>query len=353
MGGCELIIDETERDGRSGVVPVEDGPRDSSGRSAGPWRWIGLRLLLGVGTLLVVTFLIFLATSVLPGDAARSILGYDASPQALEELREQLGLNEPPLNQMLAWLGGVLTGDLGTSLTAKQPVAEYVAPLAVNTLTLMGAALLVSVPVSFLVGSWAAGHRDSAGDRVAQGVSLVLLAVPDFIIGILLVMLLATNVLQLLPAVTIIPSGQSIFAHLEFVVLPALTIALALIPYLTLMIRTAVSDTIESEYVLMARLKGVSEWRIIASHALRNALGPILQSLALAIAWSAGGVVVIEVIFNYPGLGRALKDAIGARDLPVIQAVTLMLASLIVITNLLADVLTVLVTPRLRTEQGR
>jgi len=342
----ELVHDDPN------VAPPDDEGRKASRRSGTrgkSWRWVGLRALLGVVTLLAVTFLIFVATSVLPGDAARSILGFDASQQAVDALRAQLGLDKPALEQMADWLSGLVHGDLGTSLTAMVPVADYVGPLAVNTLTLVAFALLISLPVSLVIGSWAGARRDSGGDRAAQGISLVLLAVPDFIIGILLVMLLSTNVFQLLPAVTLIPNGENIFEHLQFVVLPGLTIAMALIPYLVLMIRAAVADTMESEFVVMARLKGVTERRLIAAHGLRNALGPILQAIALSVAWAAGGAIVVEVIFNYPGLGRALKDAIGARDLPVIQAATLMLATLIVVTNLLSDVLTVVVTPRLRT----
>lgn len=316
-------------------------------------KWILWRLAFGVLTLLLVSILIFLATSVLPGDAARAILGYDASDAAVAELRAQLGLDRSPLAQHISWLGGVLQGDLGMSLTARQPVIDLVGPRAVNTAALLVVSLVVAVPLSLLLGCWTAVRRDGLLDRVVQGAALVLMAVPDFIVGLILVLVFATTVLHLLPAVTMLPFGESAFQHPNVLILPAATIVIALVPYLILMVRAAMIDALESEYVEMARLKGVRERRIVFMHALPNALAPILQALALATAWTAGGIVVVEFLFNYPGLGSGIANAIASRDVPMIQAIALILATLIVVTNLIADVLTVLTTPRLRTEPAR
>jgi peptide/nickel transport system permease protein len=318
-------------------------------RAVAPYRWVAIRLGLGLLTLFIVSLLIFVATSVLPGDAARAILGRQARLEALVQLRHELGLDRPLVDQYLSWISGVLTGDLGTSLTAQVPVSSLVGPAAANTFTLMFLGLLIAVPLSIGIGCITAVRRDTRVDRLAQFASLILTATPEFIIGIVLVLVFSTAVFQVLPAVALIPAEDSAFQHLDQLVLPVATVVLLITPYLVMLIRAAVIDALESEYVVMARLKGLSERRVVLHHAFRNALAPTLQALALSVAYLTGGLVVVEFLFNYPGLGGALANAVATRDLPMIQAVVLTLAATVIVANLLADLLTVLATPRLRT----
>ena len=319
----------------------------------GIYGWIAGRLLLCVFTLVVVSLLIFAATTILPGDAARAILGRNVRPEALATLREQLGLDRPVTAQYFSWVKGVFTGDLGESLTARQPVGSLAVPAAVNTFTLMFITLVISVPLSILIGCVSAVRRDRAFDRVTQVTSLILAAVPEFIIGMVLVIVFATTAFQVFPAVTIIPADERAYGNLDQMVLPIATLVLMTIPYLALTVRASVIEALESEYVVMARTKGLSERRVVLRHALPNTLAPAFQAIALTIAWLAGGLVIIEFLFNFPGLGGALQNAVTTRDLPMIQVITLILATVVVLSNLLADVLTVLVTPRLRTGRRR
>jgi ABC-type dipeptide/oligopeptide/nickel transport systems, permease components len=307
------------------------------------------RLGLAVLTLLLVSVLVFFATLALPGDTARAILGREATPQRLAALREQLGLDKPATSRYASWLSDVVRGNLGESLAAREPVTKLLAGRVVNSAALVILAAIVSVPLSLLLGSLSGTLRDKLFDHGISIGSLALAALPEFVIGILLIMLLSTQVLHLFPAVSQVDPTVPLAAQLHVLFLPTLTLVLAVSPYIVRILRASMVEVLESDYVQMARLKGMPERIVLARHALPNALIPAIQVTALNLAWLAGGVVVVEYLFNYPGIGSALVDAVANRDVPVIQAIVLLIASLYVGLNLLADILTILVSPRLRT----
>ncbi|MFI0485413.1 ABC transporter permease [Actinomadura sp. 9N215] len=313
------------------------------------WWWLVRRLLLGAAVVLLVSVLVFLATQVLPGDAARAALGREATPDRVAALRAELGLDEPLLRQYFSWLGGILSGDPGESLVTKEKVGALVGDRVVNSAVLVLISAAIVVPLSVLVGALTGSRRDRPADRVMLVVTLGLTALPEFIIALLLVILFATSVFHLLPGTVLLAPGQSPFSNVEQLVLPVIALVLGVLPYLARLVRGSVIDAYESEYVRTARLKGVPERVVLRRHVLPNALVPAIQGTALALAYLTGGILVIEQVFNYPGLGSALVDAVNNRDVPVIQLICLLFAACYVAFNLLGDVLTVYVTPRLRT----
>lgn len=307
------------------------------------------RILLGLLTLLLVSVVVFAATQALPSDTARAILGREATPERLAALREQLNLNRPAVVQYGSWLGGVVTGDMGDSLVAKQPVTKLLSGRVKNSAVLVSLAALISIPLALIFGSLSGLLRDRGFDTVVSLGSLTLAALPEFVVGIILVLLFATQVIHLFPAVALLNPNASIFGQLKMLVLPSMTLVLAVAPYIVRTLRASMIEVLESDYIQMARLKGMPERTVLGRHALPNAIVPAIQVIALNLAWLAGGVVVVEYLFNYPGIGSALMDAVSNRDLPVIQAITLLIAALYVVFNLTADILTILVSPRLRT----
>ena len=309
-----------------------------------------IRVGLGVLTLFLVSVVVFAATQALPGDTARAILGREAVNTArYDALREQLGLNKPIAQQYLGWLGGVVTGNFGNSLVQDQPVTQLLGRRVLNTFILVFVAALLSIPISLLLGSLTALRRDSRFDISVSIGSLSLAALPEFVIGIILILLFATQVFNWLPAVSRVDPGVPISQQLELFVLPAVTLTLAVAPYITRILRASTIEVLESEYVMMARLKGLPERLVLNRHALPNALAPALQVTALNLAWLAGGVVVVEYLFAFPGIGSLLVDSVANRDMPMVQAITLIIAAVYVVANLTADILTILVSPRLRT----
>jgi len=311
---------------------------------------IMIRLGLGILTLFLVSIVVFVATQALPGDTARAILGKEAANVArYEALREQLGLNEPVAQQYVAWLGGVITGDFGNSLVQDKAVTELLSRRVANTFVLVAIAALLSIPISLFLGSLTALRRDTKFDVSVSIGSLALAALPEFVIGIVLIMLFATQVFKWLPAVSRVDPDVPIYQQLVLFILPALTLTLAVAPYITRILRASTIEVLESEYVMMARLKGLPERLVLNRHALPNALAPALQVTALNLAWLAGGVVVVEYLFGFPGIGSALVDAVANRDMPMVQAICLLIATVYVLANLTADILTILVSPRLRT----
>jgi peptide/nickel transport system permease protein len=313
------------------------------------WGFVLRRLLLGTVVLFLVSVIVFAATQALPGDAARAILGRNATSASLAALREQLHLNQPILTQYLTWATGLLHGDAGISLAAREPVTKLIGERIVNSAFLVLCAGAISIPLSVFIGSFSALRRDKTFDVVVSLVTLVFAALPEFVVGVALVIVFSTTVMQVLPAVSIIPPGTPPWDQLDAVVLPTLTLVLAVTPYVARIMRASMIEVLESDYVEMARLKGLSERIVIRRHALPNALGPTFQVIALNLAYLAGGVIVVEFVFNYAGIGGALRDAVFNRDLPVIQALAMLIAGLYVALNLLADIGTILVTPRLRT----
>src|SRR4051812_20810792 len=307
------------------------------------------RIGLGVLTLWLVSLVVFAAVIALPGDAATAILGKEATPDRVAALREQLHLNESVVSQYLHWLGGILTFDLGNSAATQQPVTQLLSDRVGNSVFLVFIASIIAIPLSIGIGVWTAMRRDRPADHVTSTVTLVLAALPEFVIGIGLILLFATGVFHWLPAGSLLAPGEKAWQSPNVVVLPAATLVLAVVPYISRIMRGSMIEVLESEYVTMARLKGLPERQVIWRHAVPNAIVPAIQVTALELAWMAGGVVLVEFVFQYPGIGAAFVDAVGNRDMPVVQAVTMLAAALYVGLNLAADLATILVTPRLRT----
>jgi peptide/nickel transport system permease protein len=312
-------------------------------------RFLARRIALGILTLFLVSIVVFAATQALPGNAARAILGRDATPQRIAALTQQLHLNRSVFDQYTHWLGGILSGNLGTSAATQQPVSQLLSGRILDSGFLVLISALVAIPLSIGLGVWMAMRRDKAADVIGSTISLIFAALPEFVIGIILVLVFATQVFHALPAVSLIPPGDHAWQHLNVVVLPAATLVLAVTPYISRIMRGSMIEVLESDYVTMARLKGLPERTVIWRHAVPNAIVPAIQVSALQLAWMAGGVVVVEFVFSYPGVGAALVDAVGNRDVPTVQALVLIIAAVYVVLNVAADLATILVTPRLRT----
>jgi len=316
-------------------------------------RLILRRLLVSVLVLWVVSLLVFVATLLLPGDPARAILGQQATPERVAALQHQLHLDLPVWQRYLDWLGGLFTGDLGTSTSTQGPVTALLGDRISASLVLLVVAAVLATPVGLGLGTWSSIRRDRAADQVVSGISLVIAALPEFVIGVALVVLLSTTVFKIFPSVTITAPGEAVWDEPAQLVLPVLTLVLVVTPYITRMMRATMNEVLDSGYVEMARLKGVRERTVLVRHALPHAIGPVAQVVALQLAWLAGGVVVVEFLFRYPGIGQALIDAVGKRDVAVVQAITLLIAAVYIVVNLLADVVGILANPKLRTEAGR
>jgi peptide/nickel transport system permease protein len=319
-------------------------------------RWGGVpgfvirRLLLGLIVLIMVSIVVFAATQALPGDPARAILGRSATPQSLAALRLKLHLNQPVFTQYWTWLTGLLRGNLGTSLAAQEPVTTLLRPKLVNSSVLVAVSAIVSIPLSIAIGSWAALKREKIFDTVSSNLLLALAALPEFVVAVVLVLLFATTVFPgLLPAISRIPPGSGPWNYPSALVLPVLTLVIAVAPYVARIMRASMVEVLESDYIEMARLKGLPERTVMIRHALPNALGPVFQVIALNLAYLAGGIVIVEFVFDYTGIGTGLQEAVLNHDLPVVQALAMLIAALYVVLNLLADVATIMVTPRLRT----
>lgn len=308
-----------------------------------------MRLVLAALTLVAISVIVFAATQLLPGDAAKAKLGKQATPESLAALRTQLGLERPALSQYWHFVTGLLGGHPGNSLTSGQPIMADLTPRLENSAFLVVVAAAISIPLSLVIGSLAAMRRDGVLDEISTFVQRVLASIPEFVIGLALVALFATSVFTVFPAVSLIPPGSHAWNHPNGVWLPALTLVLVVTPNIALIMRAAMIEVLESDYVEMARLTGVPERTVVVRHALPNALGAAFQVIALNLAYLAGGVIVVEAVFNFTGVGVAMRDAVLNRDFPTAQVVTMIITAVYVVTNLAADVATVLVTPRLRT----
>ncbi|MCH7392772.1 ABC transporter permease [Acinetobacter dispersus] len=311
--------------------------------------WFFTRLLSGVLVVFVISLIVFIATQALPSDPARVILGPEAPEATVQILREQLGLNDPILIQYWHWLSQLLQGNFGRSIDSNVPVVQIVQNYFGNTVALTILVIVITVPLSVVLGVWLSLRRDSKLDRIIVSSSILFKAVPGFVIAIWLMMFFSTSILHILPAASLLIPEQSAFSQIEFLVLPILTLALSLIPYLMRLVRGSMIDALESDYVTSARLRGIPERRIIWKHVLPNALVPVVQGTALTIRVLLSGALIIEVVFSYPGIGNALNAAIELRDIPTIQAIVLLLTICVVAVNLIADLITTLLTPRIRT----
>jgi peptide/nickel transport system permease protein len=312
-------------------------------------RFLVRRILLGLLTLFLVSVVVFAATQALPGNAATAILGRNATPARVAALTRQLHLNESAVSQYLHWLGDILHGNLGISAATQEAVTHYISSRIANSAFLVLVSAIVAIPLSIVLGVLMAMRRDKPLDHVISVTTLALAALPDFVIGILLVVLLGTSVVHFLPAVSLIPPGEHAWNVPKEVILPAATLVLAVTPYISRIMRASMVEVLESDYVTMARLKGLPGRTVIWRHAVPNAIVPAIQVSALQLAYMAGGIVLVEYVFSYPGVGAALVDAVGNRDVPVVQALTLIIAAVYVVVNLGADLFTIVATPRLRT----
>jgi peptide/nickel transport system permease protein len=306
------------------------------------------RLAMGVVTLWLVSLLVYFATTVLPGNAATSALGMQATPERVRALEHELHLDQPLVARYLSWLGGILRGDPGQSLASRQPVDTVVSAALGHSLSLVIIAGVLSSMLGIGLGILAAAKRDSALDHALSVGGLTLVALPEFVVGIILIILFSTVVWPILPAVSYLPQGASSLSEPTLLVLPVATLVLVTAPYLFRIVRGTMIEALQSEYVEMAELKGVSRGRILIVHALPTVLPPIVQVLALNLLYLAGGIVVVEYVFNYPGLGQLLVQSVTARDISTIQWIVLLLAALYIVINILADALALAVTPRRR-----
>ena len=306
-----------------------------------------IRLAVGLVTIWAISAFTFMGMEALPGDAAQAALGRDATPQALTNLRIEFGLDRPILERYGDWIGGVVQGDLGRSIPSADPVTKVIGDKARNTGALIVAVILVLAPLSVVLGIASANRRDQPLDHAVSSSTLALISTPEFVTGTLLAVVLAVW-LRWLPPLSIIDARQPIFGQMNLLLLPVLTLLAASVAQTTRMIRACMIDVLRSEYVEMARLKGVPEMRLLLRHALPNALGPTIQVIAINVAWLAGGVVVTETVFQFPGIGSALTKAVAGRDLPTVEALVLLATALYVAVNLLADIVVTVLNPRLR-----
>lgn len=305
------------------------------------------RIALGLLLLFLVSVLIFAGTLILPGDVAQSILGQSATPEALENLRRDLGLNEPPIQRYFSWLGGVLTGDLGTALTSGQDIASTLGSRVSNTLFLAFWAAVVSVPLAILLGLLAVRYRDRWPDKLISGITLTTISIPEFLIGYVLMFYFGVR-LGWAPTVAIPNDSMGLFEKLQIIALPVAVLTLVVLAHMMRMTRAAILNVMQSAYIETAELKGLPLFAIIRRHAFPNAIAPIVNVVMLNLAYLVVGVVVVEVVFSYPGMGQYLVDHVSKRDLPVVQACGLIFAAIYIGLNLIADVVSILTNPRLR-----
>jgi peptide/nickel transport system permease protein len=306
------------------------------------------RLAIGVVTLFLVSVVVFLATEVLPGNAAYAILGHNATPARVRALEAALHLNRGLFDQYWTWVSGLFTGHPGQSLANGLPVWGYVEPRMVNSAVLVLVAGTIGSLAGVALGAVAAMRKDGWLDHVTSMVVLAVTSLPEFVVAIALIILLATVVWHVLPAVSLLAPGTYAWSQPELLVLPAATLVIVIVPYILRMMRAAMVEALESDYVEMARLKGVPEWRVVLVHALPNAVAPTVQVIGLNFLYLAGGVVVVEYVFNFPGIGQGLVNAVNGRDIPVIQFIVLVLAAFYVVMNIATDVIALMATPRRR-----
>jgi peptide/nickel transport system permease protein len=305
------------------------------------------RIVLGLASLWVISVLVFAITELLPGDKAIAILGQEATPEMRQALEEKLGLDKPAHERYFHWLGATLRGDFGLSFATQAPIADIVETRMANSLRLAVLTALLAVPLSLALGLLCAAFAGSLFDRSTNVLSLLVVSLPEFVVGLLLVLLLAVK-LKLLPAVAANLDASSTSALLRGLTLPVLTLLAAVQAQMIRMARAAVLDVMQRPYIEMARLKGASTSRIILRHALPNALGPIINVVALNLGYLVSGVVVVEVVFSYPGLGMLMVQSVSTRDMPVIQVTALIFCTTYVLLTLATDIIALLANPKLR-----
>jgi len=334
--------------------PTAAAPRARGRRRRHPLLWFVVRRVgAGLLTLLVVSVLVFVATEVLPGDAAGAMLGRNATEENLAEVRDAMGLDEPAPQRYLEWLGGLVTGDLGNSAAGyaqgtELPIWDEVSDKLVNSLILAGIAALLMVPISLVLGVVAAVRASRPTDHAISLTSLAVISLPEFVVGSLLI-LVFFSWLDVLPSVALIPPGTSPLSKPDALVLPVLTLLGVTLAASIRMVRAGMLEALGADYVQMARLNGYREGVVVRRYALRNALAPSVQVFAQNIQYLIGGIIVVEYLFAYPGLGKELVDAVSIRDVREVQSLAVLVAAIYISINIVADLLVVLLVPRLRT----
>ncbi len=308
---------------------------------------VAQRIALGLLLLLAVSVLIFAGTQILPGDVAQSILGQSATPTALANLREELGLNDPAWLRYIRWLWGFVHGDLGTALSNGQDIAEAIGRRLGNTLFLAFWAAVVAVPLAILLGLIAVRYRNRWPDKLISGITLASISLPEFFIGYVLIFWFGVK-LRWLPSVATVHDGLSLWEKLNAIALPVAVLTLVVLAHMMRMTRAAILNVMQSAYIETAELKGLPAFKVIFRHAFPNAISPIVNVVMINLAYLVVGVVVVEVIFVYPGMGQYLVDHVAKRDVPVVQATGLIFAAVYVLLNLVADIVAIVSNPRLR-----
>ena len=308
------------------------------------------RILLGLITLFIVSLITFVGVEVLPGDACTTYLEREAYGAALEACYKRLGLDIPAYERYVSWAIGVIQGDFGYSLSGEMKINDVLGPRVKNSLVLASASILIGIPIALLLGIITALWRDKMPDIIISTFTIFSMTIPEFISATLLILIVAIW-LEWLPGIVIVPTGASVSELLPNIILPVIAISMIMTAHMARMVRSSVIQVMASDYVQMAILKGVPYWTMVFKHVLPNALLPAINVVALTIAWLLGGVVVTEVVFNYPGLGRLVIESISNRDLPVVQALAIILASIYVSINLIADLMTIMLNPRLKSLQ--
>lgn len=308
---------------------------------------VSQRIALGLMLLLAASALIFVGTQMLPGDVAQTILGQTATPETLANLRAELGLNEPALSRYFSWLGNAIQGDLGTALTNGKDIAESLSGRLGNTLFLAACAAVVSIPLAIILGLLAVRFRNRWPDKMISAVTLATISIPEFILGYLVMYLVAVK-LRWLPSVSIVRPEMDFLDRIEAIAMPVIVLTFVVLAHMMRMTRAAILNVMESAYIETAELKGLSAFRVIASHAMPNAIAPIVNVVMLNLAYLIVGVVVVEVVFVYPGMGQYLVDHVSKRDVPVVQAAGLIFAAVYIVLNTTADIIAILANPRLR-----
>ncbi|QRZ14294.1 ABC transporter permease (plasmid) [Paracoccus methylovorus] len=304
------------------------------------------RLAIGLLTLIIVSIVIFWAIELLPGDIATEVLGQSATPETLAAFRERFGLNDPAMLRYVNWLRGMATGDFGLSLANQRPIASLIGQRAANTFFLAGYAAVIAVPLAVGLGLVSALYRGSLLDRFISSSSLAVISFPEFFVAYILILIFAAW-LGWFPSLAAVTPGMGLSERLYATFLPALTMVLIVMAHMMRMTRAAIVNLLALPYIEMAELKGLRRWRIIAVHALPNAVAPIVTVVALNLAYLIVGVVLVEVVFVYPGLGQLLVDSVAKRDVTVVQAACLIFAATYILLNLIADVVGILSNPRL------
>ena len=308
---------------------------------------VAKRIALGLGLLLAISALIFAGTEMLPGDVAQSILGQSATPEALANLRADMGLDKPALERYLSWLGGILQGDLGNSLSSGRDIGEMIGGRLGNTLFLAMCTAIIAVPLAVILGMIAVHFRNGMVDKLISVTTITAISLPEFFIGYLLILVFAVN-LGWLPSSSIIYDGMSLGEKLTAIALPCATLTLVVLAHMMRMTRAAILNVMSSAYIETAELKGLSPFKIIFRHAFPNAISPIITVVVLNLAYLVVGVVVVEIIFVYPGMGQLLVDHVTKRDVPVVQAAGLIFAAIYILLNMFADIMSIIANPRLR-----